>query len=228
MRQKQFVTASCVFYVAFTFLLGEHKVTRGEDGIRSLARDTGLLMKITREFDPFLLNVHSLTGLGLVIAMLVQKYWILENIKSAKTKKNATKVEYFRTLHSLIGLFILLSMLVMAIAGYLLGKNSDFSSFGIFSVLFAFPWVFWVCAIAITAFIYKSVIWHNFFADMAFKGCLAVPCARIAGTLLQRFTSLSDESGFYTGILLTSIAFAVWQGKDLIILLNVLKKQKFN
>jgi Ni,Fe-hydrogenase I cytochrome b subunit len=184
------------------------------DGLYSIARDSGLRMKIKKEFSGILRNLHSFAGLALIVAMLVQKYWVLLNMP------------VYKKIHRWIGLFILSAMCVMAIAGYYLGKDSEFSNFDNFSVLFAFPWIFWVFAIYITIVVYKSKVWHNFFADMAFKGCLAVPLARLSGTFLQKFSDLSDEDGFYGGIAFVSVVFTVWQGWDLLKLISVFQKKE--
>jgi cytochrome b561 len=190
----------------------------------SIARDTGLRMRIKTRMDKNMLNIHSVTGLIMISAMLIQKYWSLERISSYRKKKDANNARWMANIHKMLGILILLLMFVMAIAGFYLGKHSAFENFESFSILFAFPWIFWIFAISISIFVFRNMTWHYFFADMAFKGCLAVPCARISGTILQKFFLFSEEKGFYSGILGTSIVFGIWQIMDLFRVLKKLKR----
>jgi hypothetical protein len=70
----------------------------------------------------------------------------------------------------------------MAYGGFKLSLNSKLNNFQIFKFIFASPWIIFIATVLFSAKI-KAFKWHAFFANLMYKGCLAVPIARVLGGL---------------------------------------------
>ena len=117
-------------------------------------------------------------------------------------------------MHAMIGFFIVLLSLFMAVAGFLLGFHSALPGFLSFSVLFASPWIVWSISVFQTASA-RRIFLHQYLGNMMLKGCLAVPLSRVVGAVLQS-QRWGEAEGYYQGIIFASIVIGTWQILDTI------------
>eukprot|EP01102_Stenamoeba_stenopodia_P014063 TRINITY_DN4640_c0_g1_i2.p1 TRINITY_DN4640_c0_g1~~TRINITY_DN4640_c0_g1_i2.p1 ORF type:complete len:304 (+),score=60.65 TRINITY_DN4640_c0_g1_i2:278-1189(+) len=157
-------------------------------------------------FEGSLLSLHSIAAAFLFLLVAIQKYTV-QRMKDDKDYKT------YADIHRNVGYICLIVIPTMALGGFLLGGYSSFENFSYFSVVFAAPFVFWTLGIYWTAQKYSSsmISAHRLLGNMLLKGCVAVPLARVFGSLLQSRGDWDDEVAFYTGIKLASLLIAIWE-----------------
>lgn len=135
--------------------------------------------------------------------------------------------------HRWLGMFSMLCMIAMFSAGFLMGPYSTWEGFDVFSFFFAAPFAIWTATIYISAR-WGQFRWHRLFANQCFKGlifarafcffclldiqigCLAVPLARLAGALVQKYAPhLGEAQGYYVGIGCVTGVIALWEMFDI-------------
>ncbi len=171
-------------------------------------RDSGLRMKLNVDhMPPALLKSHAICAIALVLAVLFQKYTIVSSLSSPR----------WLCVHRWVGRMALAALVIMDIAGFLMGPYSAWESFGTFEYIFAAPWVALLAGIYFCAqrsgTLY-SVRWHRYFGNALLKACIATPAARLAGSAVQRGTRLNDEQSYYAGIGGVAAAIGCWQLVD--------------
>lgn len=211
-RLKYVVVPLVFFWLARTFFFGVAHVESGSDGgLVSVARDSGLRMSVHSSFPNFLLHLHSYCGAFLIVSCITQKILVSYMHTSPA----------WRILHRTNGIFCVLSMVLMSVAGYAMNPYSKWPNFAIFSVFFAAPWLTW-CTIFLAPYalpsLKKKKSWrhvHAFVGNMTLKGSLTVPAARWCGALLQHVNPLwSEHSSYYVGIGAVTVAVLLWQMVD--------------
>jgi hypothetical protein len=119
--------------------------------------------------------------------------------------------------HRVLGYASVGMMSAMAVAGIAMGSWPDpaqYPRFALYNVLFGLPWLLWSAALLFSAR-RRSYHWHRFWGNMALRGCIAVPLARICGALLQRCAGWPEAQGYYSGIGTAAAVIGLWELVDI-------------
>ncbi len=117
-------------------------------------------------------------------------------------------------LHKGLGYLVLVFMAWMVMGGLLMSPFPVCDTFPIFNVFFALPWIVWIVEL-IRSGASRAIVYHRIMGNLAVKGCVAVPLARILSAALQSLQGPTEAEAYYGGIGLSSLIIACWAVFDL-------------
>lgn len=199
-----------------------------EQLVVSVARDTGLQMTTKGPLPVLPLVLHALCAGLMVLTLVVQKElaaaMAVPSQRGTVGRRGALVERLAFVLlpsaqrsHRVLGYASVGMMSAMAVAGIAMGSWPDpaqYPRFALYNVLFGLPWLLWSAALLFSAR-RRSYHWHRFWGNMALRGCIAVPLARICGALLQRCAGWPEAQGYYTGIGTAAAVIGLWELMDI-------------
>lgn len=189
-----------------TLLTPRPPLFRQEGSLVSVSRDTGVVLPLAAEIPPCSLNLHFFSATALLALVQLQKFSAV-----AMYHGSGSQVDGIAKKHVQSGYVTAAMMIGMGVSGIVAGKTIQGKNAFAFNVLFGVPWLFWGIELVRSARS-KSWMYHAYLGNMALKGTIAVPLARVLIALCQKW--MVPLSGYYFGICLASIIVGMWELND--------------